>query len=87
MNHLPRKTTTTHEEMTSEQREQRVDELFKAIAFTAEAFDYKKNDISKRIEPMVNELWAITQVQMKNHELDWKHKGEERPILQATINT
>lgn len=71
--------TTTHEAMTCEQRAKRVDELFKSIAFIAEAFDYKKNDISERIKPMVDELWAITQCQEKLHELDYKRVGIRRP--------
>ena len=69
-------TTTTHEEMTCEQRSKRVDELFRSIAFVAEAFDYKKNNIDKKIEPMVKELWALTQLQEKLGELDHKRRGE-----------
>lgn len=70
-----RSITMTHEAMTCEERAKKVDELFKSIAFIAETFDYKNNDVSERIEPMVKELWAITQCQEKLHELDYKRIG------------
>lgn len=60
-----------HKEMTPSQREERVRELFRLIAFLAEFLDYTKNDISKNIEPMVKELWALTQLQEQLGELDW----------------
>jgi len=61
--------------MTCEQRKERVDELFKSIAISADLLDYTKNDISKMIKPMVDELWAITQCQNRLHELDFKRIG------------
>ena len=72
--------TMTHDAMTCEQRAQKVNELFKSIAFIAETFDYKNHDISERIKPMVKELWAITQYQDKLHELDYKRVGIRRPF-------
>lgn len=75
-----RSITTTHEAMTCEERAKRVDELFKSIAFIADTYEYKKNDISKQIEPMVKELWAITQCQERLHELDYKRVGIKRPF-------
>lgn len=75
-----RKAFTNHKEMTTEQRSGRVDELFRAIANTADLLDYTKNDISKRIEPMVTELWALTQLQESLGEL--QHKGRGQPTAQ-----
>ena len=63
--------------MTPKEREEEVDKPFKTIAFLAESFDYKKNDIYPKIESLVNRLWHITIIQNKLHELDHKRINKE----------
>lgn len=66
----------TNKEMTPKERKERVDFLFNRIAFITELFDYAKNDVSNYIEPMVKELWALTQLQNSLGELEHKKNGE-----------
>lgn len=60
--------------MPAEQRARRVDELLERIAFIADLNDDKQQR-DKLIKPLADELWAITQDQWKNGELDHLHEG------------
>ena len=61
---------------TRESRRNRVEELFKRIAFIAEACgkDIKTRD--KLHKPLAEELWTISQEQLRLGELDQNFTGE-----------
>lgn len=62
--------------MTPLQRKNRVDLLFKQIAFIAESY---KNDIKTRNKlhkPLAEELWTISQEQLRLGELNSNFTGE-----------
>lgn len=68
--------------MTIQQRAERVDYLFKKIAYIAEVVPYKHTDeVYPKIKHLVEELYAITKVQEELHELDYKRIGQKNPIL------
>lgn len=56
--------------MSAEERKSKVDLLFKKIAFIAELSKDDKPNRDKLIKPLADELWAITQVQEQNGELN-----------------
>ena len=55
--------------MTPQQRKNRVDLLFKQIAFIAETYQNDINTRDKLIKPLSEELWEITQIQDKLNEI------------------
>lgn len=61
--------------LTPQQRKNKIDLLFQKIAFIAESI----KDISTRdklIKPLSEELWTITKKQLELGELSHLHKGE-----------
>lgn len=67
--------------MNAEQRRERVEYLFNKIDFIADLIPHKHTDeVAPHIKHLVPQLWEITQEQKRNHELDHKWVGRERPF-------